>query len=408
MGGDDSVGPAPVQFREDSLRDGASGRGLRARSELIYKYERARVRIREHLLHVREERGISREVVLKGLVVPDADRNALEHRHFRTFGGGDQHAPLEHVLQQAHGFEADGFAACVGAGNQQDVLLGIQDYGLRHYAAAFFFQGLFQQGMAGLPQVQHPVVRYHGHAGPQVQGGARLGHQEIYLSDKSCAAHELRHVWTEELSKFQQDALDLASLGKAQFRNLVLQLYQLGRLYEGGLAAGGLSVNEAVHLAFGGCGHGNQVLPFAHGDSGVGIRQPGSLCLRKDGGGLLGDGSLLVPEGFAYVKQGIRSGILHVPVLVQDLLYAALHFGEDAHAAGQALQVGVNAVLDAGEKVHDAAGGVQQGLELPEAEHVYARPFLPQGLQEVDCVDVSGGGEPLLEHQHQAHLVCEQ
>ena len=285
------------------------------------------------------------------------------------------------------------------------MLLGVEGDGLGNDGAAFLCQGLFQKRVACLAQAEGPVLRDHRHPGAKVQCGAGLRHQEIYLSDEGGAGEQVRQVRADEVGEFQQDTLYLPGLCEAQLRKFVLEFYQFGRLDVGCLARGGFPVDEAAQLALGGTCNGDEVLPFAHRDPGVGIGQPGRLRLRENCRRFLGNGPLLAPEGLAYVEQGIGRGVLDIPVFVQYLLDAPLHFRENVDAVREPLQVRIYPVFDAGEEVHYAPGGVQHRFEFAQAEHVDARTVLFQGLQELDGIDVTGGGEGILEHQHQPHLV---
>ena len=72
--------------------------------------------------HVLQVRGVGGEVVVDALLVADVDEDAAEEA---ALGGGAQwhgHAALQHVLYQSYGFETDGLAAGVGAGDDEDSL----------------------------------------------------------------------------------------------------------------------------------------------------------------------------------------------------------------------------------------------------------------------------------------------
>ena len=101
MRGDDGVDAAAVQLAEDSLGDGPAGGGLRPGAELVDEYQGVLVGGRKHVLHVRQEGTVCREVVVDRLVVADTDHYALEDRKLGSLGRGDEHAPLEHILKQA-------------------------------------------------------------------------------------------------------------------------------------------------------------------------------------------------------------------------------------------------------------------------------------------------------------------
>ena len=63
--------------------------------------------------------GVGGEVVLETLLVADVDEDVVEDTGAGVFAGGDGKSALEHVLEQADGFETDGLAAGVGAGDEE-------------------------------------------------------------------------------------------------------------------------------------------------------------------------------------------------------------------------------------------------------------------------------------------------
>ena len=263
MGRDDAVDAALVELAEDGFGDGAAGRRLRAGPEFVDEHEGLAVRTGEHVLHVGEEGTVGAEVVVDGLVVSDAEQDAVEDRHFRGLRGRDEHAPLEHILQQPRRLEADGLAAGVGSRDEQDALARGKGDGQGHDAFALFLQGLLEQGVAGLAQVHFPILGDHRHAGDEVEGGLGLGHQEVDLADEDGAVRQLRDAGTQGVAEFAQDARDFPRFGEAEFADLVLELDDLGGLDEGGLAGGGLVVDEARELALAGAGDGDEVASVA-------------------------------------------------------------------------------------------------------------------------------------------------
>ena len=405
--GDHAIDAPAVEFREDGLGDRAAGRRLRAGTELVDEHEGLFVRVGEQVPHVGEEGTVGAEVVFQVLVVPDAHRDPVEDGKFRAFGCGDEHAPLEHVLQQARRLEADGLAARVRPGNEQDALAFREGDGQRDDAASLPRERLFQQRVARLAQGQAAVFGDDRHPGDHVEGGLRLRHQEVDLPDEGGPGEQVGQVGTEEFGELEQDLLDLAALLEAEFGDVVLQFDDLGRLHEGGLAGGGDVVHEALDLALGGGPHGNEELAVADGHVGVGVHDALLLRLAEDGPGALGDRGFLAAQVAPDLEEAVGGGVLDVAVLVEDALDAALDLRETPDRGGEPLQAGVDAALDAAEEVEDAPEGVGDGLELAQAQHVDAGSRALQGAQEGDGVDVAGGGEVLLEHQDQAHLVGE-
>ena len=108
----------------------------------------------EHGLHVGQKRTICTEVVIDGLIVADTYHDAVEYRKFGCFGCRDEHAPLEHILQQAHCLQADRLSSGVRTGNQQDVLARGQARCERYNLLLLFAQRPFKQRVTRLAEVE--------------------------------------------------------------------------------------------------------------------------------------------------------------------------------------------------------------------------------------------------------------
>ena len=275
--GDYPVHATAVQFRQDCLRNGSSRRRLGAAAELVDQHQRTRPGVAQHRLHLLQERRIRGEVVLQALVVAYREHNLLEHRQFGSFGGGHKHAPLEHVLQQSGGLEAHALAPGVGAGDEQDVLFGIQLQGNGNHLPAFPGERLLQQRMTGLPEHQPAVVRNHRHAGGILHGRAGLGHYEVEFSHELRGHQQIRHVRPQEVGKLYQYAFYFKLFLAAEFLDFVFQFHHLQRLHEGGFSGRRDIVDVAAHLALAAGRHRNEVLAVSDVHRGVGIGPTGIL-----------------------------------------------------------------------------------------------------------------------------------
>ena len=328
-------------------------------AELVDQHERLAVGLGEHLLHVRQEGAVRREVVVYGLVVAYADHNSLEYREFRSLRCRDEHSPLEHVLQQAGGLEADGLAARIGTGDHQDVLRRRELHGQRDYLLGLLLEGALQQGMPRLAQLERAVLGDHRHARDEVERRLRLRHYEIYLSEESRRLDELRHVRTEEVAEIVEDAGDLPRLVKAEGADLVLHLDDLHRLDEDGLAGGGLFVHEALDPAFRRGRDGDQELPVTDVHGGVRLHDAVLLGLAEYRPGLAGDGGLLVFQLLAYFVKFRGGGVFHLPVAVDDGVYPLLDVLETAYRGGHPLEVRIDPVLHPGKECRHLGEGAQ-------------------------------------------------
>ena len=407
VGGNDAVGAAGVQLVEDGLGDSAAGSGLRTRAKLVNEDERASIGHLQHGLHVGEEGAVGGEVVLQRLVVSNRHHDAVENGQLRGLGRRDEHAPLEHVLQQTHRLEAHALAAGVGAGDEEDALFGGEGDREGHYGFFLLSERLFKKGMAGLAEAQGAVQGDHRHAGNVVQGHLGLGHIEVQFSHEGGAVHELRHKRAQELCKLVEDAVNLPRLVKVELGNLVLERDNLRGFHEGGFSRSALVVHETLELAFLGRCYRNEHLAVPDAHAGIGLHKPVLLGLPEDGIHAAGHVDFLLLDALANAVKLVGGGVLDFPVAVQDGVYSLHDLCGGIHAGRQVLQVGVDALLHGVEEVQGFSEGVQEGAQLPKGQKVNGR-ILADGFQERNSVNITGRGEVVLEHEDEAHFVGEK
>ena len=166
--GDDAVHARSVQLVEHGFGNGAAQAGLGAGAEFVNQHQAFLAGQQHKLLHGQQVRGVGRQVVFQALLVADVQENILEHAGFGVVGAGNEQAHLQHELHQAHGFQAHGLAARVGAGNHQNALLVVQLQVERHHFArvAVFAlvlgKGQLQQRVAHAVPLQQRLVVQHG------------------------------------------------------------------------------------------------------------------------------------------------------------------------------------------------------------------------------------------------------
>ena len=407
VGGDDAVGAAGIQLVEDGLGYGAAGRGFGTGTKLVYEDEGPGIGHFQHPFHIGEEGAVGGQVVFQGLVISYGDHNAVKDRKFGGLGGGDEHPPLEHILQQTHGLEAHALAAGVGAGDEEDALLRGKRNRQGNNGFLLFAEALFQQRVTGLAQAQFSVFGEHRHTGNVVQGHIGLGHNEVQLSHKGGAGYEFRHKGSQEFGKLVEDAGNLAGFGKVEFGNLVLEGHNLGRLHEGGFAGGAFVVHEALEGTLLGRSHRDEHLSVSDGDAGIGLHYAFLLRLAEDGVHTAGDTQLFLFYVAADLVELVGGGVLDFSVAVQDGVYAAYYLGRGADARSHMLEVGIDAFLDRMEEVKGPSERIQEGTELTQRQEVDGS-VLPYGFQERNGVNIAGSGEILLKHKDEAHLVRDQ
>ena len=98
-------------------------------------------------VEIGDVRGKSGERGFDGLRIADVGQERCEDRKAGRLGGNGQ-SSLGHHGQQSRGLERDGFAAGVGAADDELAILGGEFQGERDNSAAARAQALFQQRMA--------------------------------------------------------------------------------------------------------------------------------------------------------------------------------------------------------------------------------------------------------------------
>ena len=95
------------------------------------------------------------EILLDGSIVADVGENGVEDGEFGAVGG-DGKSGLGHEREQADGFEGDGFASSVGAGDDELAAGAFELDGDRDYGHAFGFQIPFEERVTGVVEKQFP------------------------------------------------------------------------------------------------------------------------------------------------------------------------------------------------------------------------------------------------------------
>ena len=109
-------------------------------------------------IDIGDVRGEGGEILLDGLVVADVGEDGVEDGELGAVGG-DGKAGLGHQREQADGFEGDGFAAGVGAGDDELAAGAFEFDGDGDYGDALGFQIAFEQRMAGVVQQEASFAR---------------------------------------------------------------------------------------------------------------------------------------------------------------------------------------------------------------------------------------------------------
>ena len=148
-------------------RQGRAFFGIGRRAEFIQQHQRLRSRGARDEINIGDVRGESGKILLDRLVVADIGQHGIEHRQLRAVGRHGN-AGLRHQRQQPSGFQADGFAAGVWAGDDQlprsassSRLVGIT-------SPPFDSEIPFQQRMPGIVQ-QNDVLHLSADSSTETQ-----------------------------------------------------------------------------------------------------------------------------------------------------------------------------------------------------------------------------------------------
>ena len=366
MCGDHTVCAHRVEPGEHSFGDGAACGRFSAAAELVDQHERGGCGVREYLPHVLQMGTVRAQVVLQRLVVADVDEDAVKDHHLADLRRGDEHTPLEHILQQTYRLEAHRLASGVRSGYQQDVLLAGKRERERNDLLLLAAERGFQQRMPGPAQVQFSFLRKDRHAGDHVECDQGLGTDEVDLADILGGGNQAAEVRPEELREFEEDAGDLALFLELKLADLVAQFDDFQRLDEGRLAAGRLVVHDAGQFLLRAGRHGDEYPPVADHYFGIALHQPFALRGTEDGVDAPGNLPLLRPQAAPDLTQGGRSRVAHLSVTVENRFDAAPDGRIATHRSGNLPERGIKVILAVLEESQDPAQRIEAHAQEPE------------------------------------------
>ena len=90
---------------QGSFSDGSSKMWLGSCTEFIYQEKRIHIPVFYEFLNVQKMGTICTQVILQALFIANIQKDVFEYPGFRIFIHGYQKPALQHVLQQAGGFQ---------------------------------------------------------------------------------------------------------------------------------------------------------------------------------------------------------------------------------------------------------------------------------------------------------------
>ena len=191
-------------------------------------------------LHMAGEGG---QALFNALFIADIHQVFIKMADGTAFVRRDQEAVLGHRVQQAGRFDADGFAAGVGAGDDKGIIFFAQ--GNIHGHDLF----LVDQRVAGFFQCKAAAIVHLRHKGVLLHRKAGFGQQQVNLQHSVIAVAELRLQRCHLAGERRQNAGDFLLLLGVQLHNAGVGFHHSGGLHKHGGASGGNIVDDAADFA---------------------------------------------------------------------------------------------------------------------------------------------------------------
>ena len=255
--------PAAAQRFQNRPRQRRALHRVGARTQLVDQNQAARIGLPQDgfdVRHVRRKRG---QRLLDRLLVADVGEHMVEHRQFALLARRNHQPARGHQRQQADGFQRDGFAAGVRAGNHQRVerCAQFQRDGHRRFRP--------EQRVARPVQPNPPAVVHFGDAGAHLVPQMRLGEDHIQRHRVVVSGDNRVGERPHQLRQFRQNPVNFLFFLALQDSDGVVGLHHAGRLHEQRRAAGGRVVHQPRHVAAAFRLHRHHIPPVAHGHDGV-------------------------------------------------------------------------------------------------------------------------------------------
>jgi len=234
-----------------------------ARAQLVKQGQRGVARQVENAadaLHVAGEGG---QALLNALLVADVHKVLVKMADDAALVRGDQEAVLGHRVEKARGFERNGLAAGVRAGDDEGVVLAAQLDVHRHDLF------LVDERVAGLVQLEVHRVADGGHKGVLLHSQPGLCQQQVDFEHRVIAVGELRLQRADLRRERGQDAGDLLLLLRTQLHDAGVGLDDGGRLYKDRCAGGRDVMDDAADLTAVLGADRHDVAAIAQGNDGI-------------------------------------------------------------------------------------------------------------------------------------------
>ena len=243
MGGGHQQHAAAAQFLNDGNSQCSALSGVGAGTQLVQQHQRMRhgkLQDSGDLFHVAGEGG---KALLNALLVADVYQKFVKYADLAALIGRDQKAALRHSTQQTGGFQGNGLAAGVRAGDNKRVIFPAQCNIYRH--------ALFRvdQRMPRTDQRERIVCTHSRLKGLEIQRQTRFCQQNVNFQHGLIAVLELRLNGGHLCSECHQYAFDLLRFLCAVLQNAGICFHDGLRLHKDSGSGGRYVVDNAAHFA---------------------------------------------------------------------------------------------------------------------------------------------------------------
>jgi len=373
VGGGEDVGAEFAEAVKDGGGKGDAFDGVGAGAEFVEEDEGAAVGAGEDLDEATDVGGEGGEALFEALFVADVGEDLSIHGEGRFGGGGDVKAGLGHQDEEADGFEGDGFAAGVGAGDKQEVEVVAEtevegdDVGEGVVRLDVFAAGgeVQEEGMAGLEEGEVDVGAEGEGMEAVGEAEACLGVGEVDLGEGAEGAEDVGAAVEDEAGEEPEDAPGfLAFLGEGVFE-LIGEFGEFDGFDVERLGGVGAVEDDAAKAV--------AVVGF-EGDDGAAVAGEEAFVLdgvvhfgaRDDGLALLLDFGAEEGDGEADFLEAGRGVVAEGAVRLE----AAVDFVDDGQevveVSGPVAEAVVRSFGEFGAEVLEAAGGVEGLADFEE------------------------------------------
>ena len=298
------------------------------------------------------------QALFNALFIADIHQVFIKMADGTAFVRRDQEAVLGHRVQQAGRFDADGFAAGVGAGDDKGIIFFAQ--GNIHGHDLF----LVDQRVAGFFQCKAAAIVHLRHKGVLLHRKASFGQQQVNLQHSVIAVAELRLQRCHLAGERRQNAGDFLLLLGVQLHNAGVGFHHSGGLHKHGGASGGNIVDDAADFAAVLGTNRHNIAAVADGNHSILQKFVGGRVF-DDGIQLGADAVLRRADLAAQVAQGDGGGIGHFfrrNDALADLLFQhrLRSQGKEQIIGGQHIVVGQAVPLGQAGKIAQRCSNFQQ------------------------------------------------